>query len=188
MTAKKGVWKRGPGRDFFLSMKKQLGELPFVAEDLGEITNDVYKLRDDFNLPGMKVLQFAFNEKLPESIHAPHHHQLNCIVYTGTHDNNTLIGWFSTELNEENKRLLNKYTGIEVTAENIFEVLGRMAFSSVAEKIILPLQDWLGMDETARMNKPSSPENNWGWRLLPGQTDEQVENKMREWTWLYNRD
>ena len=187
-TAKKGVWRKGPGKDFFSAMKKQLGELPFVAEDLGEITNDVYRLREGFSFPGMKVLQFAFNEKLPESIHAPHHHQLKCIVYTGTHDNNTLIGWISTELNEEGKRVLNKYAGIEVTTENIFEVLGRMAFSSVAEKVILPLQDWLGMDETARMNKPSSPEKNWGWKLLPGQIDEQVENKMREWTWLYNRD
>lgn len=187
-TAKNGVWKKGPGSHFFKAIKKQLGELPFVAEDLGEITPGVYKLRDDYNLPGMKVLQFAFNKNLTASEHAPHHHEEKFIVYTGTHDNNTLVGWFNIDLSLDSREILSQYAGVEISNTNVGNIVARMAFASVAEIAILPLQDLLGLDENARMNTPSLPTSNWTWRLIPNQLNNEIESTLKEWTWLYNRD
>jgi malto-oligosyltrehalose synthase/4-alpha-glucanotransferase len=186
-TAKNGQWKQCPGKDFFETVQKELGELPFIAEDLGEITPSVYQLRDAFRLPGMKVLQFAFGEDMPHSPHISHHHEQNFIVYTGTHDNNTTVGWYKTEADEEMKKRMNHYLGKSFNENEVHRELGRLAYASVGKIVILPMQDVLGLDEGSRMNKPSSGENNWNWRLVPGQLSADAEDQLKEWAYLYDR-
>ncbi|GAA4731936.1 malto-oligosyltrehalose synthase [Flavisolibacter ginsenosidimutans] len=186
-TARNGQWKSGPGADFFNAIENALGQLPFVAEDLGDITEDVLHLRDEFRLPGMKVLQFAFGEDMPQSDYIPHNYDKNFLVYSGTHDNNTTVGWYRTEAGEDVKRRINHYHGCEVNEQNVSEVFARMAYGSVAQIAILPVQDVLGLDESARMNTPSSGENNWVWRLTPGQVNAATERQLLEWTKMYNR-
>ena len=186
-TAKSGQWKPGPGKDFFETMQRELRELPFIAEDLGEITQTVYHLRDTFHLPGMKVLQFAFGGDMPHSTHIPHHHHQNFIVYTGTHDNNTTAGWYKTETDDETKKRINRYLRKSVHENEIHKELGQLAYSSVGKMVILPMQDVLGLDENSRMNKPSSGENNWSWRLLPGQLTNEAEDQLKEWAFIYDR-
>lgn len=185
-TARNGKWKPGPGADFFKAVKKALGQLPFVAEDLGEINDAVYELRDEFAFPGMKVLQFAFGHEMPKSIYIPHNYSENFVAYTGTHDNNTIRGWYRNE-GSNYYHQLEQYLGKRVTEDNVHLELGRLAFSSVANIAILPMQDVLGLDESARMNTPASGEDNWGWRLLPAQITEEAGKQLKEWTFLYNR-
>jgi len=185
-TAKKGSWQKGPGAAFFQAVRKALGGLPFIAEDLGEIDEPVYRLRDQFKLPGMNVLQFAFNNEMPTSNHTPHNYLRHSIVYTGTHDNNTTLGWYREE--EENaKAYLAKYTGKKIKDDEVSSLFCRMAYGSVADIAIVPMQDILGLDETARMNTPSSTKDNWGWRLLPAQITGETEKALRQWTKVYNR-
>jgi 4-alpha-glucanotransferase len=186
-TAKHGQWKSCPGKEFFEAVKKEFGGLPFIAEDLGEITQSVYQLRDAFHLPGMKVLQFAFGGDMPHSPHISHHHDQNFIVYTGTHDNNTTLGWYRIETNDEMKTRIKQYLGKDFNENEIHKEFGRLAYSSVAKLVILPLQDILGLDENSRMNKPSSADNNWNWRLAPGQLSAETEHQLREWTLMYDR-
>lgn len=186
-TAKHGEWKIGPGADLFNIALKELGSLPFIAEDLGDINDAVYELRDQFNLPGMKILQFAFGEDVQDSIHAPHNYKENFIVYTGTHDNNTVRGWFRTEVDDDNRKRIEEYLGNTVAEENIHTALEKLAYNSVAKTVILPMQDVLALDESARMNKPSSGENNWGWRMLPNQLTDEIEKMLKEWTEVYKR-
>ncbi|MFL5788161.1 MAG: 4-alpha-glucanotransferase [Flavisolibacter sp.] len=186
-TARNGSWKPGPSIDFFNAVKEQLGQLPFIAEDLGDIDEAVYELRDAFDLPGMKVLQFAFSEDIAVSPYIPHNYDHNFIVYTGTHDNNTMLGWFRNEGLKDHERI-EKYIGRSLSENDITDVFCKMALSSVARTSIIPVQDLLGLDENARMNKPSQAENNWSWRLLPGQLNDQVLSKLNEWTILFNRD
>lgn len=186
-TAKGGQWIEGPGSKFFKAIQKEFGSLPFVAEDLGDINDDVLNLRDEFNLAGMKVLQFAFGADVSQSPYIPHNYERNFLVYTGTHDNNTTIGWWRTEADEEIRKRVANYTGAAVTEENAHEILMRLAYASVANIAIVPMQDVLGLDEGSRMNVPSSGENNWAWRLLPEQLNLGVERHLREWVQLYNR-
>ena len=186
-TARNGEWKMGPGADFLQIVKEKLGELPFVAEDLGDIDETVLNLRDEFNLPGMKVLQFAFGDDFQESDYIPHNYDHNFIVYTGTHDNNTTLGWYRTEADNDMKQRIQKYFGQNVGENEIATAFCRLAMASVAKTVILPMQDILGLDENARMNTPSVAENNWSWRLLPGQIDPETENKLLDWTVMYNR-
>ncbi|MDT3405209.1 malto-oligosyltrehalose synthase [Mucilaginibacter terrae] len=185
-TAKNGKWKPGPGRNFFISIKQALGKLPFVAEDLGEIDEPVFNLRDEFELPGMKILQFAFGDDVAASLYIPHNYAENYLVYTGTHDNNTTVGWFNQDVNKSTKKQIEQYTGQSVKAKNIHDVLARQAYSSTAKIAILPLQDVIGLDETARMNNPSSVKNNWVWRLTTV-LDTNVEEKLLQWVRLYHR-
>jgi 4-alpha-glucanotransferase len=185
-TARNGEWKEGPGSDFFSVVQEELGGLPFIAEDLGEIDEPVYQLRDEFCLPGMKVLQFAFSEDIAHSPHIPHNYSENFVVYTGTHDNNTTLGWYRQE-GKDNRHRLNQYLGYEVPEHEVSRVLGRMAYASVGRTVIIPMQDVLSLDESARMNTPSSGQENWRWRLMPGQVSGAAEHLLREWTMLYNR-
>ena len=185
-TAKNGKWIQGPGADFFNAIKKSLGELPFIAEDLGEINDAVYQLRDRFNLPGMKVLQFAFGHDMPKSIHIPHNYSSNFVVYTGTHDNNTIKGWYCNEGRHHHGQL-QYYFDKQLSEDNIHIEMARLAYSSVADIVILPMQDVLGLDESARMNTPASNDSNWQWRLLPEQLSEQTVQRLRDWTVLFNR-
>ena len=185
-TAKNGIWKEGPGADFFTAIQNELGELPFIAEDLGDVDDTVFNLRDEFALPGMKVLQFAFGGDMPQSVHIPHNHSNNFIVYTGTHDNNTTRGWYK-DADQQTKDLLNQYAGKEVSEEDVHWVLARMAYASVARIAILPMQDVLNLDESARMNIPASADNNWAWRLTHEQLNKDVENKLKHLVQMFNR-
>jgi 4-alpha-glucanotransferase len=187
-TARNGEWKPGPGADFFKAIEAALGSLPFVAEDLGEINEPVLQLRDAFHLPGMKILQFAFGEDMPRSDYIPHNYGPNFFVYTGTHDNNTVRGWFNNDIDDGTRHRLERYIGRPLSSAEIHLELGRMAYASVAKTAILPLQDVLALDESARMNIPASGSNNWSWRVLPAQLTEGDEERLRQWTILYNRE
>ncbi|MFL5730326.1 MAG: malto-oligosyltrehalose synthase [Cytophagaceae bacterium] len=186
-TAINGRWKLGPGIDFFKALEASLGKQAFIAEDLGDINPLVHKLRDELQLPGMKVLQFAFSEDMPRSIYVPHNHETNYVAYTGTHDNNTTVGWFRQSAGKLERRNLERYTGLKPKEKNIHEILGRLAYASVAKTAMLPMQDVLGLDEGSRMNIPASTDKNWLWRLLPGQIKNAHEERLREWVRTYNR-
>ena len=186
-SAKNGQWQPGPGPDFFRTVQNALGELPFVAEDLGEIGPDVYALRDEFGLPGMRVLQFSFGEDMPQSVNSVHHHTPHSIAYTGTHDNNTSRGWYRQDTGKEQVRQLERYVGHAVGEEDVHTVLARLAYASVANTVILPMPDVLGLDESARLNTPASNASNWTWRLLPEQLSPAIERQLREWTTVYDR-
>ncbi|RRB04936.1 malto-oligosyltrehalose synthase [Larkinella rosea] len=186
-TAIDGEWKPGPGADFFRVLKKELGTLPLVAEDLGDISEDVYRLRDAFKLPGMKVIQFAFHSDPAHSPHIPHNYTTNFIAYTGTHDNNTTRGWYRQSLRPELRKKVAQYVGKPVSDKNVHLVLAQLVYASVAKTVILPVQDVLGLDETARINTPAAVVNNWLWRLKPGQLTPEAEIRLQEWTTLYNR-
>ena len=186
-NARTGEWLPGPRKDFFEAVRKELGQLPFVAEDLGDNMDAVYQLRDEVGLPGMKVLQFAWGEHMPKSVDIPHNFQHNTIVYTGTHDNNTTIGWYREETNRQDHERMHHYLGLKVRRRNIHEVLARVAWASVAQTAILPMQDLLGLDATTRMNTPGTTKNNWKWRLQPGQADDRLAAMLRDWTDTFNR-
>ncbi|MBC7450613.1 MAG: 4-alpha-glucanotransferase, partial [Cytophagales bacterium] len=169
-TAMNGSWVKSPGMDFFKHLKKKYEHLPLIAEDLGEIDQPVRDLMDKFNLPGMKVLQFGFGKDMPVSIHIPHHHIHNSIAYTGTHDNNTLLGWFEHDLKEGEKGRIAEYFGREEDAAFISDDFIRITLQSVAQLAIFPLQDLMGLGEEAIMNRPSTMHGNWAWRF----TDEML--------------
>jgi len=161
--------------------------LPFIAEDLGDISKAVTELRDEFALPGMKILQFAFGEGMPGSDFIPHHHQSLDIVYTGTHDNNTTRGWFRKETDKETRENVAAYVGHSVDEMSISDTLSRLGYASVANTVILPMQDILNLDESARMNRPSEPKGNWNWRILPDQITESTGKNLKIWTVMYDR-
>jgi 4-alpha-glucanotransferase len=181
-NAIRGQWVPGPGADLFTKMRSELGDLPLIAEDLGEITPDVYALRDNFRLPGMKVLQFAFDN--PKNAFLPHHYTPNCVAYTGTHDNDTTFGWFQT-LGDHSRWLLGRYTGGDGT--DVAWDLTRLAWSSVAQTAIAPLQDLLDLGTDHRMNIPGTAQGNWQWRMLPGSFDDRRIQRLAELTELYAR-
>jgi malto-oligosyltrehalose synthase/4-alpha-glucanotransferase len=187
-TAKNGSWKPGPGSGFFTAMEKALGELPFVAEDLGEVNDEVFRLRDDFRFPGMKVLQFAFGDNMPYSDYIPHNYSPNFLVYTGTHDNNTVRGWYEQEADDAVRLRVEAYVGRPFSSAEVNHIMARMAYGSVARIAVLPMQDVLGLDGSARMNMPGSADSNWCWRLAPGEVNGVAEDLLRKWTILYNRE
>ncbi|HEY1024652.1 MAG TPA: 4-alpha-glucanotransferase, partial [Sphingobacteriaceae bacterium] len=186
-NARGGEWKAGPGADFFRNLEQQIGILPFLAEDLGSIDLPVYRLRDEFKLPGMKVLQFAFGNDAGESLNAPHHYTTNHFVYTGTHDNNTTLGWYLNDAGEHDIANIANYTGLRVNAKSIVSIFMRLAYASVAKVAILPMQDILRLDDTARMNTPASSNDNWLWQLMPGQIQPSMEKELRKWITIFSR-
>jgi 4-alpha-glucanotransferase len=159
-TAVNGRWINAPGKKLFKTLIKELGDLPIIAEDLGVITPDVEELRDSFQFPGMKILQFAFDSK-EKNEYLPHTFNKNCVVYTGTHDNNTTIGWYKS-ITAADRKFVKEYIG--TFEEGIAKALTRLAWSSVANVAIVPLQDILGVDEEGRMNLPGTRSKNWIWR------------------------
>ena len=161
-TAEDGRWVPGPGADLFVALEKSLGGLPLVAENLGVITPDVEELRRSLGLPGMAVLHFGFGEDRASREHLPHLHVPATVVYTGTHDNETTRGWFEN-LEAEDRRRVETYTGAGV--EDIAWSLIRLAYASVANVVVIPLQDVLGLGSGARMNTPGTSGGNWEWRL-----------------------
>ena len=182
-TAIKGQWIPGPGSAFFEAVESQLGELPIIAEDLGVITPGVEKLRDDFGLPGMKVLQFAWSDSANPFL--PHNHPVNCIVYTGTHDNNTTRGWWDKEVDARTKAFVKDYLGHDV--RDIVWTLARVAMRSAARVCILPMQDVLGRGAANRMNTPGLSTGNWTWRITESDLEHPGKDKLRHITRLYQR-
>ncbi len=185
-TAEHGRWVKGPGEPFFSAMRKELGDLPIIAEDLGIITPEVAELRQRLGLPGMKVLQFGFdfNEK---NCHLPHNYDsTDCVVYTGTHDNNTTLGWFmDSGLDEGVRNQVRRYLGSD--GRTISHDLIRLAFASVAGLAIIPLQDILGFGGDCRMNTPGTSEGNWRWRCAARFLNDEAARWLRDETAFYNR-
>lgn len=187
-TAVNGKWEKGPGADFFNVLKDKFGSLPFVAEDLGDIDDAVYALRDKFGLPGMRVLQFAFGgEHAEQSPHLPQNYVANNVAYTGTHDNNTTKGWFNNETGKIALSQLKDYTGTKPKEKNINELFTRLVMASAAKIVIIPMQDLLELDERSRMNIPASTDENWSWRYNPGKNDHHYQKLLKKFTQVYNR-
>jgi len=187
-TAKLGKWEDGPGVKFFKSIFKKIKIDPsrIIAEDLGIITDEVEQLRDELNFPGMKVLQFAFdnskNKYLPGN-----YDTTNCVVYTGTHDNNTTKGWFNEDANDNDKHFIWQYTKREYNEGTITDLFIDEALGSVANFAIIPMQDLLNLGSDARMNTPSKPNDNWRWKLSFTQLNNFDVNKYKETNTIYNR-
>ncbi len=193
-TAATGRWVPAPGHDFFRTIRRELGLVPLIAEDLGVITPDVEELRDEFNLPGMRIIQFGFDADPASEKHLPHRYVPNCLAYTGTHDNDTTYGWFhSTSVTTTQPRaevaaaraFALRYA--HATADEIHWSLIRMVFASVADTTIIPMQDILGLDSPARMNFPGKAEGNWRWRFRKDQLDGTVRDRLADLTALYSR-
>lgn len=185
-TAENGKWEKGPGIALFQEVKKALGDVDIIAEDLGYLTDSVLKLVRDSGYPGMKVLQFAFDSR-EESDYLPHNYPHNCVVYTGTHDNNTLLGWLD-EMRPEDRKFARRYMHNAKTArKDLPWDFIRLAMASVADLAVIPIQDYLCLKSEARINTPSTLGQNWRWRLLPGQIDDQLPGRIRDMTKLYGR-
>ena len=193
-TAIEGRWVAGPGAAFFDKVISVLGELAIIAEDLGVITPEVVQLRDRFNFPGMKVLQFAFSSGSAANPYLPHNYPQNCVVYTGTHDNDTIVGWFrnpqsattlSPEQSARERENALKYLGTD--GKHINWDLIRLAFMSVADTAIIPFQDILGLGSEARMNIPATASGNWSWRFVEGMITRDIVDRLAEMTHLYGR-
>ncbi len=188
-TAMKGKWVKAPGREFFKKIGSELGELPIVAEDLGVITPEVQALRNEFGFPGMKVLQFAFDPDGKGGIKAdnpflPHNHQENYVAYTGTHDNDTTLGWFHNQ-SSELQELIRRYAGS--TGQDIVWDLIRTVFMSSARYAIVPFQDPLTLGSDARMNTPGTVGGNWSWKVRAEAFNESVGSRLRDYCRLYGR-
>lgn len=186
-TAINGKYKPGPAYDLFNLLEYRFPMMPFIAEDLGDIDQPVHDLMDEYNLPGMKVLLFAFGEGMADNPYILHHHRVNNIVYTGTHDNITVRGWYSKQASGADKQRLQKYTNRKVGKKNVHEVLIQLAMMSVAKLAVVPLQDVLGLGAEATMNKPSTGKGNWEWRVTQEQLDSNWEKRMRKFCEVYGR-
>jgi 4-alpha-glucanotransferase len=182
-TAERGTWVKAPGRELFISIRRALGELPIIVEDLGVITTEVDELRDELGFPGMRVLQFGFGGD-PTSVNLPHNYVQNVVAYTGTHDNDTVIGWFNSLIDQERQFCLDY---LNTGGEDISWDLIRAVWASVADQAIAPLQDVVGLGSEARMNLPNSNEGNWIWRYKPGVLTEDLAQRLRALTHRYGR-
>ena len=182
-TAKHGHWVKAPGEALLSKVQSHFGKLPIIAEDLGTITPEVIALRDKFSLPGMKILQFAFdgNEDNP---YLPHNHSENAVVYTGTHDNDTTLGWYETAPRTHRKQMHAYF------AESALPMPWPMiygALRSVARLAILPMQDILALDSTGRMNTPGKSQGNWQWRLQEGELTDDLAERCHTLNKLFGR-
>ena len=193
-TAERGRWVDAPGRELFTAIRRALGELPIIAEDLGVITPDVEKLRDDFGFPGMRILQFAFSSDA-KNMDLPHNYHRNVVAYTGTHDNDTTVGWFHSVAGVGSTRtqaqidiehsFCTKY--LHTSGEEIHWDFIRAVFASVADTAIIPLQDLLGLGTEGRMNLPNSTEGNWSWRFAKAALMDIHGERLRDLTETYGR-
>jgi 4-alpha-glucanotransferase len=193
-TAEKGRWVEAPGRDLFRAIHQELGHLPFIAEDLGVITPPVESLRDEFGLPGMRVLQFGFDPDPGSEKYLPHRYTPHCVAYTGTHDNDTTSGWFHSvqvqgTQNQKDWRdpraYARRYAG--PSGSEIHWDLMRVVFASVANTAIVPMQDVLGLGSDARMNFPGKADGNWDWRFRDESVDRRIVDRLAEMTAVYGR-
>ena len=185
-TAIDGKWVKAPGEKLFLTLKKYLGDLPILAEDLGVITQQVEDLRDQFNFPGMKVLQFAFGKGM-ENKFLPHNYIPNCVVYTGTHDNDTTRAYFEKEKKNGGDIFTHLQKYLNYYGDNVVFELIRLAYSSVAVFVVIPMQDILNLGGEARMNFPSTLGGNWTWRFTWDQAEKELSKHYKDLTLLYDR-
>ena len=182
-TAKVGQWEKGPGLDLLRVLTTWFPHVSYIAEDLGTLTEDVHDLRRAAGLPGMKVLEFAFDA--PYNAYLPHNHEKNCICYTGTHDNDTVVGWY-TQAKEEERAFVKQYLGVEGT-EEVRKAVIRCGQASVADLFIAQVQDYLGLGTEARINVPGVAKGNWGFRLQSGLTTPALAEEIREITHTFAR-
>lgn len=182
-TAVVGQWVKGPAANFFRVVREKLGELPIIAEDLGVITPEVEALRDEFNFPGMKILQFAFGGERNSNF-LPHNFGRNCVVYTGTHDNETTVGWYrnADPFEQDHIRRYVARDGRDIAWDMI-----RLALASVADTAVVPMQDLMSLGNEARMNYPGKTSGYWRWRYLPYQLTDFIAERLKELTELYGR-
>ena len=188
-TAHNGHWEKGPGMHLFWRIQECLGRKDVIAEDLGYVTDSVRQLVKDSGFPGMKVLEFAFDSRDTGSAndYLPHNYPVNSVVYTGTHDNETLTGWFRDILPEERRTVRRYLNNFHDSSEEIYWDMICAAMGSVSETCVIPMQDYFGYGNEARMNQPSTLGKNWKWRLLEGEFSEELIGKIRELTQLYGR-
>lgn len=189
-TAVNGRWALGPGANLFEAVKQAIGQIQVLAEDLGMITAEVSALRESFGFPGMRVLQFAFGSEGTLNPHRPHNYLRNCVVFTGTHDNDTTIGWFRNlseegSAAEKERNIVLKYLGS--TGEEINWDLIRLALSSIADIAIIPFQDILGLGSEARMNTPGTMRGNWEWRFRKEMVNGKMIERLKELTEITDR-
>ncbi len=183
-TAVNGIWVPGPGIAFFEAINEQMGELPIIAEDLGDITKDVIDLRDELGYPGMKILQFAWSD--PKNPFLPHNYPQNCVAYSGTHDNNTTLGWWAAnEPGDQGKQFLQDYVQQEVTEPHW--TLIRLGMLSAADTFVTPMQDILGYGADTRMNTPGVQGGNWAWRFGEEAFNDPAKDRLSHLTWLSKR-
>ncbi|MCC7565486.1 MAG: 4-alpha-glucanotransferase [Methanomicrobiaceae archaeon] len=182
-----GEWKRGPGAEFFRFLQRKFLTFPVIAEDLGVITADVREVVREFNFPGIRVLLFAFVERVPDNPHMPHNHVQNCVLYTGTHDNNTVLGWFEQDATPEERERVFSYMGREIAPGEISGEFVRLALMSVADTVIIPIQDYLGLGAEARVNRPGTHEGNWEWRISPDLLTPDLARRMKDLAYTYER-
>ena len=189
ITAENGWWEKGPGMDLFRAVSSRLGERDIIAEDLGYMTDSVKQLVRDSGYPNMRVLEFAFDERDTgnASDYLPHNYPRNAVVYTGTHDNETLLSWFQNITPTERRAVRDYLHNFHSSPEEICQCLISLAMGSVANLCIIPMQDYLGLDDRARMNKPSTLGMNWKWRLEEAQFDEALRKRMQKLTKTYGR-
>jgi 4-alpha-glucanotransferase len=193
-TAERGQWVEAPGRELFTAIRKTLGELPIIAEDLGVITPDVIALREEFGFPGMRILQFGFGGD-SKNIDLPHNYVPNVVAYTGTHDNDTTVGWFQSVAGEGSTRTADQIERersfcldyLNTKGEEIHWDFIRGVLASVANTAIVPLQDLLGLGTEARMNLPNSTEGNWAWRYESGTLTDEIAKRLKKLSDLYGR-
>lgn len=186
-SAKEGHYVDGPKAELFDAMARRIGSLPIVAEDIGHVTAEARELMSELGLPGMRVILWAFDGDVGRNPYAPHNHPRESIVYTGTHDNNTVRGWFERDARARHKRLLFDYLGREVLAEQAPWEFIRMAQLSPAETAILPMQDVLGLGREARMNRPGTRSGNWLWRMTSEQLERAPADRLRRMCTAYGR-
>src|SRR6185295_5926558 len=193
-TAERGEWVKSPGRELFNAIRHALGELPIIAEDLGVITTDVENLRDDLGFPGMRILQFAFSSDT-KNLDLPHNYHRNLVVYTGTHDNDTTVGWFNSVAGEGSTRSANQIESerqfctkyLATKGEEIHWDFIRAVFASVASLVLVPMQDVLGLGTETRMNLPNSTSGNWLWRFNGNALTNEIAKRLRDLSDLYGR-
>jgi len=186
-TAVNGHWSKAPADAFFGQLKTRFPEMPIIAEDLGVITPDVAEIMVKYNLPGMKILMFAFAGDWTRNPYIPHNVIRHCFYYTGTHDNNTIQDWMKNEIGEEERRRVYRYIGRQVQPEELHWEMMRLCMRSVADTVVFPVQDLLGLCGTHRMNNPAVYSGNWRWKLQPGQLDAAAFGRLSEMTETYGR-
>ncbi len=185
-TAVNGHWEKGVGIDLFVQIKKELGDLPIIAEDLGYVTDTVRQLLEDTGYPGMKVLQFAFDSR-EAGCYMPYKYPTNCVVYTGTHDNDTILGWYE-KISDEDRKIAQAYlNNADASREKLPWDYICCALSTVADTCIIPAQDYLGLGGAARINTPSIPSGNWKWRMEKGAFSKELRQKIRFLAEIYGR-
>lgn len=182
-----GQWQSAPAEDLLHTLSKTCACLPLIAEDLGIITPEIREVMNAYDIPGMKVLIFAFGSDIAKNPYIPYHHTRNSVVYTGTHDNNTILGWYKNDCSPIERDHIQSFLGRAIQPEEIPGIFIRMAMMSIAQTVIIPMQDLLGLDSYARMNQPGTTTGNWKWRIKPDQITPEILINLREMTEIYGR-